>query len=105
MFIHDALSEYITCGETEITASNMRAKFNHLSKTIPGKGVTGFANQFQVSFHGIRRCGHEGVICSSLSVQLLEQVSRKPEEEDCSDAVEHFNRNKNRYPDRLPCMW
>ena len=49
MFIHDALNELITCGETEITASNLRAKFNHLSKQIPGKGITGFSNQFQVS--------------------------------------------------------
>ena len=35
--------------------------------------------------------------------QLLEQVSRKPEEEDFTDSQEHFNRKKNRYPDRLPC--
>lgn len=49
VFIHDALSEYVTCGETEITANNLRAKFNHLTKQIPGKGMTGFQNQFQVS--------------------------------------------------------
>ncbi len=49
VFIHDALSEYVTCGETEITANNLRAKFNHLTKQIPGRGLTGFQNQFQVS--------------------------------------------------------
>lgn len=49
VFIHDALNEYITCGETEIAANNLRSKFNHLTKQIPGKGMTGFASQFQVS--------------------------------------------------------
>ncbi len=34
VFIHDALNELVTCGETEITANNLRAKFNHLSKQI-----------------------------------------------------------------------
>ena len=33
--------------------------------------------------------------------QLLDQVSRKPTEEDFIDAREHSS--KNRYPDHLPC--
>ena len=37
-------------------------------------------------------------------LQLLDQVSRQPEEGDFSDAQEHYNREKNRYPDKLPCM-
>ena len=48
MFIHDALNEFITCGDTEIKASSLRAKVNYLSKVIPGKGITGFNHQFQV---------------------------------------------------------
>ena len=48
VFIHDALNELITCGETEIT-SNLRAKFNHLPKQILGKGTTRFNKQFQIS--------------------------------------------------------
>lgn len=118
MFIHDALNEYITCGETEITANNLRAKFNHLSKQIPGKGMTGFISQFQVSQisdtvrGGAREwsnnrwgygSGRGGVLIVLFLSQLLDQVSRQPEEEDCSDANEHFNRSKNRYPDKLPC--
>ena len=35
--------------------------------------------------------------------QLLDQVSRQPEEGDFSDAQEYYNRDKNRYPDKLPC--
>ena len=36
-------------------------------------------------------------------MQLLDQVSRQSEDEDYTDACEHFNRSKNRYADRLPC--
>ena len=39
----------------------------------------------------------------SVLLQLLESVSRQPEDEDCSDANQHYNKNKNRYPDKLPC--
>ena len=48
MFIHDALNELITCGETDIHAAGLRVKVNHLKKIIPGSGITGFARQFQV---------------------------------------------------------
>ena len=48
VFIHDALNELITCGETELSANALRAKVHHLSKIIPGKGVTGFVHLFQV---------------------------------------------------------
>ena len=48
IFIHDALDELITCGETDISAAGLRVKVNRLRKTIPGKGITGFAEQFQV---------------------------------------------------------
>ncbi len=48
-FIHDALDELITCGETDIPAGALRTKVNLLSKVIPGKGITGFTNQFQVT--------------------------------------------------------
>ena len=40
VFIHDALNEFITCGDIEIKASSLRAKVNYLSKAIPGKGIT-----------------------------------------------------------------
>ena len=48
IFIHDALDELITCGETDISATGLRVKVNRLRKTIPGKVITGFAEQFQV---------------------------------------------------------
>ena len=48
MFIHDALEELITCGETDISATNLRMKVNKLYKIIPGKAISGFEEQFNV---------------------------------------------------------
>ena len=44
-------------------------------------------------------------MCSTMLLysQLLDQVSRQPEEGDFSDGQEYYNRGKNRYPDKLPC--
>ena len=51
MFIHDALEELITCGETDISAGNLRVKVNKLHKIVPGKATSGFEDQFKVG-HG-----------------------------------------------------
>ena len=48
VFIHDALEELITCGETDISAGNLRVKVNKLHKIIPGKAISGFEDQFRV---------------------------------------------------------
>jgi netrin-G3 ligand len=80
VFIHDALDELITCGETDISISLLKQKITHFHQVIPGKETTGFDSQFQ----------------------LLEQVSRKPVDIDCDDALQSYNRHKNRYPDRIP---
>ena len=52
MFIHDALCELITCGETDIAAPALKVKIQRLSKVLPGKGISGFQEQFQVSVWG-----------------------------------------------------
>ena len=49
VFIHDALEELITCGETDISAGNLRVKVNRLHKIVPGKAISGFEDQFKVS--------------------------------------------------------
>jgi len=48
VFIHDALEELVTCGETDISAGNLRVKVNKLHKIIPGKAISGFEDQFKV---------------------------------------------------------
>ena len=47
-FIHDALNELILCGDTEITAANMRIAINRLNRTKDGE--TGYSKQFNVSW-------------------------------------------------------
>ena len=48
MFIHDALSELVVCGETDILAANIRINTNRMKEYATGEAVTGFQKQFQV---------------------------------------------------------
>ena len=49
MFIHDALKEYIICGQTEISAADIRKVIEELSEQHdPCSASTGFEHQFQV---------------------------------------------------------
>ncbi len=46
VFIHKALDELVTCGDTEIAAVNMRITIGKLSRTV--EGISGFQKQFEV---------------------------------------------------------
>ncbi|KAL5487215.1 hypothetical protein EMCRGX_G019791 [Ephydatia muelleri] len=72
-FIHDALDEHILCGDTTIIASSLRDHIN-------GKPGCGFQEQFL----------------------LLDTVSRKQTQTECSYGAEPFNWVKNRYGEKLP---
>ena len=48
MFIHDALEELITCGETSIQAQELRTTLNQLHRVDPNTATTGFEEQFKV---------------------------------------------------------
>jgi protein tyrosine phosphatase len=80
VFIHDALEELITCGDTSISSSNLRTYIRKMHKIIPEKAISGFTDQFR----------------------LLKKVSRLPIDSDLSDALEPYNKEKNRYPSRIP---
>jgi len=49
VFIHDAILEYLTCGDTQINAADLRTAIADLMKQDELSGVTGFQNQFAVS--------------------------------------------------------
>ena len=51
VFIHNALAELITCGDTEIAAANMRIVIGKLRRMVPSMSVTGFQQQFEVNFN------------------------------------------------------
>ncbi|XP_064407627.1 receptor-type tyrosine-protein phosphatase T-like [Halichondria panicea] len=80
VFIHDALDELITCGDTEIAAHNLNIAINQLGRKAPGKSLSGYEEQFQ----------------------LLEQVSRKPSQQDRDIIASQEVESKNRYHDKFP---
>ena len=49
MFFHDALSDYITCGDTSVMAHELRIFIDKMEKKGE-TGKSGFENQFEVYF-------------------------------------------------------
>ena len=48
MFIHDAILEVLTCGDTQITATNLRLEIDKLSREDPSHKCTGYQHQFNI---------------------------------------------------------
>ena len=48
MFIHDAILESVTCGDTQIAATNLRSSLNRMKKKDPLNQLNAFQHQFQV---------------------------------------------------------
>ena len=48
MFIHDALLEIVTCGDTQISAADLRATLNKMETENPNTHKTAFQEQFEV---------------------------------------------------------
>ncbi len=48
IYTHDALSEYIICGDTSITTKGMRDRMNSLGK-VSG-GMSGYGKQLKVCY-------------------------------------------------------
>ena len=74
MFIHDALSELVVCGETDILAANIRININHMKEYVSGETVTGFQKQFQV----IMECILDYGVCGLLNLLHDDKVYEVP---------------------------
>ena len=48
MFIHDALCDYITCGDTSVPAHELKAVIATFERVDQSTGRTGFQEQFAV---------------------------------------------------------
>ena len=48
MFIHDALCDYITCGDTSVPAHELKAAIETFERIDQSTGRTGFQEQFAV---------------------------------------------------------
>ncbi len=57
MFIHDALDELITCGDTSVETPYLREVINTLNVFNPHTTNTGFEDQFEVGGDYDGRCG------------------------------------------------
>ena len=53
MFIHDALKEFIVCGNSELEAGQLKRKIRNFLAIIPTTEKTGFAHEFQVIYYYI----------------------------------------------------
>ena len=73
MFIHDAILESVTCGDTQISAGDLRRQIQKMSSVLPGKPISDFQYQFQI----------------------LEQVTPNPKEVRSPIAVKNAARNRN----------
>ncbi len=73
MFIHDAILESMTCGDTQIGAGDLRRQIQKMSLVPPGKTTSEFQYQFQI----------------------LEQVTPNPKEVRSLIAVKNAARNRN----------
>ena len=49
MFLHDAILESLTCGDTQVTAANLRMMIKKYGRMDAITGLTGFQSQFNVS--------------------------------------------------------
>lgn len=49
VFIHDALSDFLTCGDTSVPAHELRRTISAMSER-DGEGKSGFKRQFEVSY-------------------------------------------------------
>ena len=51
MFIHDAVLEAVTCGDTQIDASLFSRKITEMSHRYPQTQLTEYENQFRVAIY------------------------------------------------------
>jgi hypothetical protein len=57
-FIHDAILESVTCGDTQISATNLRMRMVKMKKNDNKKQPHGFQYQFKVSRSCVVRVRH-----------------------------------------------
>ena len=51
VFIHDAVLEWLTCGDTQITPTNLRRELVRLDTVSADTQLTGYEQQFKVMIH------------------------------------------------------
>ncbi len=70
MFVHTALDELLTCGETEIPAANIRSVMRKLEKIDGSSSISEFQKQFNVRW-GDRLLNCVGIMPVARAMQSL----------------------------------
>ena len=92
MFIHDAILGSVTCGDTQIAATNLRTVIAKLKKKDLQTQTDGFQSQFKVRVHNTLLS--DDLVPISLRLQILEQVSPNLDELQCKSALSNPDRNR-----------
>ena len=74
MFLHDAVSEAIICGETEIPTDKYQTKLQELKEIDSSTGCSGLQSQFDI----------------------LSQVTPDPDNAFCDTAKAHSDKNRTK---------
>ena len=116
IFIHDAILEAVTCGDTQISASDLRRNIHKLCQRNPETRLTGFEGQFKASLSLLTHpvaCTNKPYLQDHTQTspippplpglcqlclwpaQVLEQVSPNPSEVKCDIALQNPTRNRS----------
>ena len=97
MFIHDAILESVTCGDTQIAATNLKDSITKMKKHDSKNKPHGFKYQFKVCLlhHTCTQVCGMGSSHSFILLQILEQVSPNPKEVHCGGALSYPERNRS----------
>ena len=56
VFVHDAVLEFVVCGDTQIVAADLRKVLSKLGRRKPHTQLTGYTLQFRVSHLSFLKC-------------------------------------------------
>ena len=94
IFIHDAIFEVVSCGDTQIDAGNFYRYFHKINKHYPGTHLDEFENQYKVCSYTIGD-SNDTYILSIL--QVLERISPKPVEVEQSIGLKYSTKNRSEH--------
>ena len=76
IFLHDAVLESVTCGDTEISSANLRLAVRKLNKINPADNTTMLQTQFKVNMQASVSYNLHIYGCMALSVGSGSDISK-----------------------------
>ena len=79
-----------------MAAANVRIAIGRLGRQGPRR-ITGFEQEFLVSIQSL------SASCYFVTLQTLGEITKNVPSVEISNGRSEANKNKNRYPDKIPC--